>query len=145
MSGRQWSIEALVEAFFRWLQPVPDAPLKYLLVTAADIYGLKSNFVFSGTYPWGAVLSYARYGDAESDWETVRHRAAKQALGALLKSFDLPPASDPNCVTSYTNGLPQFDAKGNRPNTESFVTFRERVDAKDRRWRAFRARRDQRR
>jgi predicted Zn-dependent protease len=138
--GRQWSIESLVKNFHQWVQPVPNAPLRFLLVTGVDIYSQDSSFVFSGTYSWGAVLSYARLGDVDGEWETVRHRTAKQAIGSLLKSFDLPPSSDPNCVTSYSNGVPQFDAKGNRPNTETFLRFREKVDAEDRRWRAYRAR-----
>jgi len=138
--GRQWSVEALAEDFVAWVRPAPHAPLRFLLVTGADIYSRDSNFVFSTTYPWGAVLSYARYGDLDDEWELVRHRTAKQALGALLKSFGLPPSSDPNCVTSYSNGLQQFDAKGNRPNAETFSKFQERVEAADERWRAHRAR-----
>jgi hypothetical protein len=134
--GRQWNTDRLIRHFAERYQPLPDAPLKYLLVTGADIYSEGSNFVFSQSSGFGALLSYARYGDPDDDWETVRQRTAKQALGALVKSFGLPPAADPNCVTSYSNGLPQFDAKGNRPSTSTFLQFRDRVDAQDARWRA---------
>jgi predicted Zn-dependent protease len=125
-----------VQHFLERSQPLPDAPLKYLLLTGADIYSEGSNFVFSRSSGFGAVLSYARFGDPDVEWETVRHRTAKQALGALIKSFGLPPASDPNCVTSYSNGIPQFDSKGNRPSTATFLQLRERVEAEDGRWRA---------
>jgi predicted Zn-dependent protease len=137
--GSQWSVPSLAKDFSRWLERPPNAPLRYLLVTSRDIYDEPSNFVFSATYPWGAVLSYARFGDPDSEWDGVRHRAAKQSLGALVKSFGLAPSPDPNCVTSYTNGIEQFDAKGNRPNAESYSAFRRRVDDIDRRWRALRA------
>ena len=134
--GRQWNDAALVQHFRERSQPLPEAPLKYLLLTGADIYSEGSNFVFSSSRTFGVVLSYARYGDPGADWETVRYRTAKQALGALIKSFDLPPASDPNCVTSYSNGVPQFDAKGNRPTAATFLKFLERVEEQDTRWRA---------
>jgi predicted Zn-dependent protease len=134
--GRQWNADSLVRHFRERFEPLPEAPLKYLLLTGADIYSEGSNFVFSHSAAFGVVLSYARYGDPDAEWETVRHRTAKQALGALVKSFGLPPASDPNCVTSYSNGIPQFDAKGNRPIPSTFRLFRERVEAQDARWRA---------
>lgn len=137
--GRQWNVATLTRSFYEGALPLPRAPLKYLLLTANDIYGDGTNFVFSSSGQFGAVLSYARYGDPDEEFETVRRRTAKQALGALLKSFDLPPAADPNCVTSYSNGLPQFDAKGNRPTTDTFLKFRARVDALDARWRDERA------
>ncbi len=139
--GRQWKTESLAEYFYRTHEPLPDAPLKYLLLTGGDIYSPGTNFLFSSTFSWGAVLSFARYGDLHEEWPSVRHRTAKQALGALIKSFDLPPSPDPRCVTSYSNGLPQFDAKGNRPNAETFRRFRERVDAQDERWRRYKERR----
>jgi predicted Zn-dependent protease len=137
--GRQWSLDSLVEAMLPVLRRAPNAPLKFLLITPVDIYWGTSNFVFSSTYAWGAVLSYARFGDFESEPERVRYRTAKQSMGALVKSFGVPVSPDPNCVTSYTNGLPQFDAKGNRLNSESYSMFRERVDSVDRKWRRLRA------
>ncbi len=134
--GRQWNADALARHFRERSQPLPEAPVKYLLLTGADIYSEGSNFVFSRSAAFGVVLSYARYGDPDTEWETVRHRTAKQALGALVKSFGLPPASDPKCVTSYSDGIPQFDAKGNRPSASTFRLFRERVEAQDARWRS---------
>jgi predicted Zn-dependent protease len=133
--GRQWDVDHLVKYFQQRSQPLPRAPVKYLLLTGADIYSRDSNFVFSWSSTFGAVLSYARYGDPHSEWDLVRHRTAKQALGALVKTFGLPPAPDPNCVTSYSNGLPQFDAKGNRPSAETYRNLRARVDALDSIWR----------
>jgi len=63
-------------------------------------------------------------------------RAAKQALAAIVKGFGLQPSSDPLCVTSYANGLPHFDAKGNRPIVETLAAFRERLRHRDDTWRA---------
>ena len=132
-------VDKLVDHFVSLSQPLPSAPLKYLLLTAVDIYREDSNFVFSTSAPFGSIVSYARYGDPESDWETLRHRTAKQALGALIKSFGVPPAPDPNCVTSYSNGIPQFDAKGNRPSADTYRRFRAIVEAGDVRWREWRS------
>jgi predicted Zn-dependent protease len=137
--GRQWGVVSVAEAFFARVGTLPRAPARLLLVTGADIYDGDSNYVFSSTWSWGAVLSYARYERFGTPEQTLEHRTAKQALGALLKSFGLPPSPDPDCVTSYTNGIEQFDAKGNRPNTETFVAFRQRVEAENRQWRALRA------
>lgn len=136
--GRQWNVDALVRDFWERSRPMPDAPIKYLLLTGADLYREGTRFVFSSSGRFGAVLSYARYGDPDTEWQAVRHRTAKQALGAVVKSFDLPPASDPDCVTSYSNGLPQFDAKGNRPSADTYRKLRERVETQDARWRAYR-------
>jgi predicted Zn-dependent protease len=137
--GRQWSVVSLAEALRASAGSLPGAPIRFLLVTGADVYDRDSNYVFSSTWDWGAVVSYARYERFGTPDATLEHRVAKQTLGALLKSFGLPPSPDPDCVTSYTNGLEQFDAKGNRPNAETFVFFRRRVEAENQRWRAFRA------
>lgn len=134
--GRQWSNQALVDVVSPTiLEKSAAAPFKFLAITAVDIYSEGSNFVYSSTYPWGTLLSYARYGDLESEPDAVRHYAAKQALGALVKSFGVPTSPDPNCVTSYANGPEQFARKGNRPTAASFMLFRQRVDAIDARWR----------
>ena len=134
--GRQWNTDNLVRHFVELSEPLPRAPVKYLLLTGVDIYSEETNFVFSTSAPFGAVVSYARYGDPDAAREPVRHRFAKQALGALIKTFGLPPAPDPNCVTSYSNGLEQFDAKGNRPSAATFRELRARVEAQDARWRS---------
>lgn len=133
--GRQWSVQALAQAIFEEIPPdLPNAPLKFMLVTPVDIYSPGSNFVYSSTYTWGSVISYARYGDLASDPIGVRHQTSKQALAAVVKSFGVPPSTDPNCVTSYADGPAQFERKGNRPNLASFTLFRERVDAIDTTW-----------
>jgi TPR repeat protein/predicted Zn-dependent protease len=134
--GRQWSAPSLLDVVAPTiLEKSTRAPFKFLAITAVDIYNEGSNFVYSSAGPWGALLSYARYGDFELEPETVRHSVAKQALGALVKSFGVPTSPDPNCVTSYANGPEQFARKGNRPNAASFVLFRVRINAIDARWR----------
>ena len=51
-----------------------------------------------------------------------------------MKAFGLHPSSDPLCVTSYSNGLRQFDAKGNRPTAETLGIFHARLREHDRLW-----------
>jgi predicted Zn-dependent protease len=140
--GRQWSKGSILESVEREMKSasLPRGPFKYLLVTAVDIYSGGLNFIFSTSYKWGALLSYHRFGDPVRERSRVATRAAKQGLGALLKSFDVPASIDPNCVTSYTNGLAQFDAKGNRPNAETLAIFRRDVDKVDRAWAAYQSR-----
>jgi len=134
--GRQWSERSLVDVVApEILEKSAKSPIRFLVITGVDLYAENSNFVYSASYPWGALLSYARYGDLELEPETVRHFAAKQALAGLVKSFGIPTSPDPNCVTSYADGPEQFARKGNRPNAASFVSFRQRVDAIDARWR----------
>jgi predicted Zn-dependent protease len=132
--GKQWSLESLRSAFQLAASPFPDAPLKYLLISPVDIYTSDTNFVFSASYSWGAVVSYKRFGDLETDFYQVAHSAAKQTLGALVKSFDVPRSIDPNCVTSYTNGLDQFEEKGNRPSDETLELFLNALSDENQEW-----------
>lgn len=133
-TGPQWEIASLVQAFTNSIAVFPRAPVKYLLVTPVDIYMEDVNYVFSTTGPWGAVLSFARFGGPNGDDPRLTQRTAKQALGALLKSFGIPASTDRNDVTSYTSSLEEFDAKGNRPNAETLSLFRQAVADINRKW-----------
>lgn len=137
----QWQTDVIFSAFTNSVTYFPKAPIKFLVVTSADIYMEQSAYVFSQAFPWGALLSSARFGDATQAPEIVAQRTAKQSLCALIKSFGVPPSLDPNCVTSYSNGPQEFDAKGNRPNAETWSLFQKALAEINRGWAAFRARR----
>jgi hypothetical protein len=133
--GPQWDEASLVQVFTNAMKPFPDAPVKYILITPVDIYIPDANYVFSTTYIWGAVVSSARFGTLEVDDDLCRYRTAKQALCALLKSFNVPASPDRNDVTSYTRSLDEFDAKGNRPDAETLAIFHRAVSDLNSKWR----------
>jgi predicted Zn-dependent protease len=135
LTGRQWACDELVKALQRAVKTFPDAPVKYLLVTPVDIYTGDANYVFSGSYNFGAVVSFARYGNSKNVDDVLVQRTAKQALCALIKSFPVPTCPRRECVTSYTRSLAEFDAKGNRPCAETLAAFRRSVDEMNERWR----------
>jgi hypothetical protein len=127
-TGPQWSEGSIVKAFTNSVGVFPHAPIKYLLITTADIYmSDDENFVFSTTYLWGAIVSSSRFSLPPANESLIRHRIAKQSLCALLKSFGIRQSADPNCVTSYTRNLQEFDAKGNRPDAETKELFQQAV------------------
>jgi predicted Zn-dependent protease len=132
--GRQWDVTSLAESFISYIDPMPQAPLKFVILTDVDIYAGDANFVFSTSYEWGAILSSAKFSEMGGSPNDLNIRTAKQSLGALLKAFDIPSSDDPNCVTSYTNGLDQFDAKGNYPNATTLALFVQQLDRKNTRW-----------
>lgn len=134
--GRQWSLKSLARAFLYQVQELPTSPAKFVLLTNADVYNGDANFLFSGTYAWGAIVSFARYGEGPPESLEIVRRTAKQTLGALLQSFGLPKSTDPHCVTSYSNGLPQFEAKGNRPNAETLALFQRALRNRNEKWTA---------
>jgi predicted Zn-dependent protease len=133
-TGPQWDEAAMVRAFTNAIKAFPNAPIKYLLVTPVDIYTGDVNYVFSTTYEWGGMVSYARFGGENTGDFLLRHRTAKQSLCALLKSFNVPASGDHNCVTSYTRNLVEFDAKGNRPDDETKKLFRHAVADLNQAW-----------
>jgi predicted Zn-dependent protease len=138
-TGPQWDQASLVQAFTNATRSFPNAPIKYVLITAADIYMQEANYVFSTTYYWGAVVSAARFGEPKGDDALLRQRTAKQTLCALLKSFNVPMSPDRNCVTSYTRSLEEFDAKGNHPNPETLKLFQQAVADMNARWQKHKA------
>jgi predicted Zn-dependent protease len=135
----QWDETSIFQAFSNAVPALPPAPIKYVLITPADIYWNDDNYVFSISSSWGAVVSYARFGGGNTSDYLLRQRTAKQTLGALIKSFGVPASTDRNCVTSYTQDLEEFDAKGNRPNAETMRLFQEAVAAANQRWQNHRA------
>jgi hypothetical protein len=122
--GDQWNTSDLDDTF-RHAYAFPAAPIKYLLVTDHDIYADGTNYVFSASFSWGAVLSAARFvGLSPDDTPLIVARTTKQALCALIKSFGVPASSDRACVTSYVRGPDEFDRKGNRPTAETLALLR---------------------
>ena len=113
---------------------MPEAPLKFVILTDVDIYSDDANFVFSTSYEWGAVVSSEKFSEMSGAPFELNARTAKQALGAIVKTFDIPAADDPSCVTSYSNGLDQFDRKGNYPNAATMALFVQRLDEMNARW-----------
>src|SRR5262249_14921683 len=128
-----------VTAFTEYASPLPQAPIRFVLLTSADLYDGVANFVFAVSYlNWGALVSTARFGDPARDQRRVMHRVAKQSLASLMKALGVPASSDINCVTSYPGSLDEFDVKGNRPNAESLAIFRENLRRLDEQWTAHR-------
>ena len=126
-TGPQWHESSIVQAFTNAARVFPNAPVRYVWITPVDIYMDEANYVFSSSYPWGAVVSSARFGGPNADHALLLQRTAKQALGALIKSFKVPASTDRNCVTSYTSSLEEFDAKGLRPSPETRALLRQAV------------------
>ena len=139
-TGPQWDQDSLVQTFTNAVRSFPNAPIKYVLITRADTYMNDVNYVFSATYSWGALVSSARFRGPGGDDSILRERTAKQALCALIKSFNVPMSPDRNCVTSYTRSLEEFDAKGNRPNGETLKLFRQAVADLNSAWTKYKAR-----
>jgi hypothetical protein len=121
--GEQWNVDELQRAFIGAYPALPSARLKYVLLTRNDIYQDGTNFVFSASYPWGAIVSAARFIAMGSSNEELLERTAKQTLCALLKSFGLPASPDRECVTSYVRSLDEFERKGNRPDSQTLALF----------------------
>jgi predicted Zn-dependent protease len=138
-TGPQWSAASFFQAFTNSFGACPNAPIKYLLITSADLYFDQENFLFSYCSPWWMIVSYARFGSSDADSPILFERTAKQTLCALIKTFDIPPSLDRQCVTSYTQSLQEFDTKGNRPVPETLELFKEKLAAVNARWRAFRS------
>lgn len=121
--GEQWNVDELQRAFIGAYPALPSARLKYVLLTRNDIYQNGTNFVFSASYPWGAIVSAARFIAMGSNDEEILERMAKQTLCAVLKSFGLPASTNRECVTSYVRSLDEFDRKGNRPDAQTLILF----------------------
>lgn len=133
----QWQTDVIISAFTNSVDYFPKSPIRYLVVTSADIYMEQSSYVFSQAFPWGGVISSARFSDQNQNPETVCQRTAKQSLCVLIKSFGLLPSLDPSCVTSYSNGIQAFDAKGNRPTPETMARFQQALAEINQQWIAF--------
>jgi predicted Zn-dependent protease len=139
LTGKQWDYIALIRTFQSACEPFPSAPVKYLLITPVDLYGEGMNYAFSTSFEWGAIVSLARLGDPMRNPDELRHRAAKQTLCAILKSFRVPMSPDRDCVTSYSRSLEELDRKGNRPNESTLALFARTVTELNHGWRQHRA------
>jgi predicted Zn-dependent protease len=139
-TGPQWSEAAIVKAFTNNIVVFPRAPVKYLLISTADIYMTDDeNFVFSTTYVWGGLVSSSRFSLPPANGSLIHHRVAKQSLCALLKSFGIRQSTDRDCVTSYTSNLHEFDVKGNRPDADTMELFQQAVAAINDNWQRYKA------
>jgi predicted Zn-dependent protease len=132
--GRQWRFSTIAGSFVESISEWPAAPIKYIVVTPVDIYGPNTNFVFSVSFDWGAVLSLDRFGNPDKPDPLLKERAAKQSLSALIKSFPIPPSTSRQCVTSYTRSLAEFDAKGDAPAADTMEHFHQQVSLINRDW-----------
>lgn len=119
LTSKQWSIESVVKSAIDAMQgTTPQAPVRYLIVTSADMYSGDSNFMFNSAFPWGGIVATAKFEEMEHEDHNRRlmlQRIAKQSLSTMLKSFGIPSSPDRRCVTSYPNCMADVDAKGNRP------------------------------
>jgi archaemetzincin len=89
-----------------------------LLVTAADLYVPRLNFVFglADTRRKAAVISLARlnpefYG-SRSNPALLNERALKEAVHELGHLLDLGHCSKPACIMFFSNTLADTDRKG---------------------------------
>jgi predicted Zn-dependent protease len=138
--GRQWEVYSLVDAVKDYTSPLPQAPLRFLILTSADIYKGEANFVFAVSWLNGAALvSIARFGDLVKEQHLVEYRTAKQSLSSIMKSFGVPASTDVNSVLSYAQSVEEHDRKGNRASAEAMVIFRENLRALDAEWNAYRS------
>lgn len=134
LTDAQWDQSTLARAFVQTEKTFPKGPVKYLLITPVDIYAEDLNYMFSCSYPWGALLSFSRFGEGAENDTILRQRTAKQALCAVLKSFGIPESPDRNDVTSYVRSLPEFDTKGNYPDAETLKLFHRTISSLNSRW-----------
>jgi predicted Zn-dependent protease len=139
VTGKQWEAKVIAGAFGQAYPALPVAPVKYLLLTPADIYTPESNYLFSGSWPWGALVSFARY---EGRGDLLEERTAKQSLSALIKTFPIRPSTSRDCVTSYSRSLDEFDQKGNTPSAAILSEFHVHVNNLDTRWKRYKAVKD---
>lgn len=134
-SGPQWSSESLAQPLRQELgKTQPVAPIKYLIITSADMFADDANFLFNTTQEWGGIIATAQFVQAGGDKATLRHRVAKQSLSTVIKSFGIPPSPDRRCVTSYPAGMNELDLKGNRPLPETRAAFDEKLSELNASW-----------
>jgi hypothetical protein len=136
MVGPQWDVDSLIKAFTRVAPPRISTPGIFVLVTPVQMYDRGNNFVFTSTYRWGSVISFAGLGDFDQHPSQVAHRAAKSAIGAVVTSIGVPRSPDPHCVTSYVSSLRGLDVQGNRPLPRTMMLFEKALQRRDRRWAA---------
>lgn len=140
IGGAQWSYESLVNALQqelgnRW----PRAPIRYLVLTSADLYLGDANFVFSGSAEWGGIVAAGQFLNADKEAGLLKHRLAKQSLSALIKSVGVAPSGDRRCVTSYPANVRELDEKGNRPLPSTLEAFQNKVREINAGWEQHRA------
>ncbi|WP_025040022.1 hypothetical protein [Nitrosospira briensis] len=138
VDGKQWEVSSLTTAVEDYIDFSLQAPLKFLVLTSADIYNGGANFVFAVSWINGGVLvSTARFGDPVKEQRLVEYRTAKQSLSSILKSFGVPESADANSVLSYARSIEEHDRKGNRPSAEALAIFRENLRSLDATWNAY--------
>lgn len=133
-SRKQWDTTSIMTAALGDIRMHPETPVRFLVLTEADIFMEGTNFVFSANYAPGGVVSSARFGDVGKLNSLAMHRTAKQSLCMIIKTLSVLPSTDRACVTSYTRSLEEFDQKGNRPNAETLAMWKEKVAAINAAW-----------
>ena len=140
LGSKQWSIESLIKPVQKELSgPLPQAPLRFLILTSADMYNGSVNFMFNTSAEWGGIVATAQFEYAGGSRALLCHRIAKQSLSAIIKSFGLQPATDRRCVTSYPNCIDEVDAKGNRPMPATREIFETNLRNINEPWQRYRA------
>ncbi|MEO6823782.1 MAG: hypothetical protein ABI167_03475 [Nitrosospira sp.] len=138
VDGGQWSVSSMAAAVESYLDFSFRAPLRFLVLTSADIYNGNAHYVFATSWLNGGILvSMARFGDPVNEQRLVEYRTAKQSLSSTLKSFDVPESTDVNSVLSYARSVEEHDRKGNRPSAEAMAIFRENLRLLDTGWKAY--------
>lgn len=99
---------------------------QFLIVTSGDLYMPDSNYVFAASYPVHGAVSIARLGGVgEIECE---ERLAKQLTATAIKCFGVAPATRPACVTAYVRSLEELDRKSSRPDSDTWIEYRRRVE-----------------
>lgn len=113
----QWSADQLLEKVRQAVQARKHPRVLHLGVTAVDIYGDGSNFLFglAGQTSGCGLISYSRFV-AEAHGETPDRprlitRLLKQSLSSLGFMIGVDRCSSPTCARSYPRNLSQHDAK----------------------------------
>ena len=109
------------------------------MITSADLYHGDANYIFNVQWDWGAIVATAQFDRAGGPREVLRHRVAKQALSAVIKTFGIPASTDRRCVTSYPRSLAELDAKGNRPLPATRTAFEAKLREMNEPWQRYRA------
>jgi hypothetical protein len=138
VDGKQWSVSSMTVAVENYIDFSLHAPLRFLVLTSADIYNGNAHYVFAASWLNGGVLvSTARFGDPVNEQRLVEYRTAKQSLSSTLKSFGVPESADANSVLSYAGSVEEHDRKGNRPSVEALAIFRGNLQSLDEAWNAY--------
>jgi archaemetzincin len=111
----QYLANAFLTLAARALPAVTDPRGRVLAVTEVDLYANDLNFVLGMAESLGrtAVISLCRLG-WETDQETRRMRALKEAVHEFGHTLGLDHCPDTGCVMHFSNTLVDTDRKSHR-------------------------------